>query len=61
MTSPALDRFIAEAAARSRAQPLAADRVLALAPLMLDLIEQAGELPASRSTTAATRTATRAT
>jgi predicted metal-dependent enzyme (double-stranded beta helix superfamily) len=41
MTSPALDRFIAEAAARSRAHSLAADRVLALAPLMLDLIEDA--------------------
>ncbi len=41
MTSPALDRFIAEAAARSRVHSLAADRVLALAPLMLDLIEDA--------------------
>ena len=41
MTSPALDRFIAEAAARTRAHSFAADRVLALAPLMLDLIEEA--------------------
>jgi len=42
MTSPALEAFIAEAAARSRRQPEPADCVLALAPLMLDLIEQAG-------------------
>lgn len=42
MTSPALEAFIAQAAARSRQQPEPADCVLALAPLMLDLIEQAG-------------------
>ena len=42
MSSPALERFIAQAAARSRAQADPADCVLALAPLMLDLIEQAG-------------------
>jgi predicted metal-dependent enzyme (double-stranded beta helix superfamily) len=42
MTSTALQSFIAEAAARSRAQPDPADSVLALAPLMFDLIEHAG-------------------
>src|SRR5436190_13139714 len=42
MTSPALERFISQAVERSRAQPDPADCVLALAPLMLDLIEQAG-------------------
>lgn len=42
MTSPALESFIAQAAARSRLQPEPADCVLALAPLMLDLIEHAG-------------------
>jgi len=42
MTSPALQAFIDEAAARSRRQPEPADCVLALAPLMLELIEQAG-------------------
>jgi predicted metal-dependent enzyme (double-stranded beta helix superfamily) len=42
MTSPALQAFISQAAARSRAQPEPADCVLALAPLMLDLIEHAG-------------------
>ena len=42
MTSPALESFIAQAAARSRLQPDPADCVLALAPLMLDLIDQAG-------------------
>jgi predicted metal-dependent enzyme (double-stranded beta helix superfamily) len=42
MISPALDRFISQAAARSRARAEPADCVLALAPLMLDLIEQAG-------------------
>src|SRR5262245_44699081 len=42
MTSPALEDFIAEADARSRRQPNPADCVLALAPLMLDLIDQAG-------------------
>ncbi|RZU03155.1 cysteine dioxygenase [Rivibacter subsaxonicus] len=41
MTVPALDAFIAEATARSRLQADAADCVLALAPLMLDLIDQA--------------------
>jgi 3-mercaptopropionate dioxygenase len=42
MNSSALQGFIAEAAARSRATPDAADCVLALAPLMLELIDQAG-------------------
>ena len=42
MTSCALEAFIAEASARSRQQPDAADCVLSLAPLMLDLIDQAG-------------------
>ena len=42
MTSPALETFIAQAAVRSRQTPDPADCVLALAPLMLDLIEQAG-------------------
>ena len=36
-----LQAFIPEATARSRAQPDPADCVLALAPLMLDLLEQA--------------------
>jgi predicted metal-dependent enzyme (double-stranded beta helix superfamily) len=42
MTSPALRGFVTEAAARSRRQADPADCVLALAPLMLDLIDQAG-------------------
>lgn len=42
MTSPALEAFIAQAAARSRQQPDPADCVLALAPLMLELIDHAG-------------------
>ena len=42
MISSALERFIYQAAARSRKQTEPADCVLALAPLMLDLIEQAG-------------------
>jgi predicted metal-dependent enzyme (double-stranded beta helix superfamily) len=42
VTSPALEAFIAQAIARSRVQPEPADCVLALAPLMLDLIEQSG-------------------
>lgn len=41
MTSPALEDFIAQAAARSRRQRDPADCVLALAPLMLDLIDHA--------------------
>jgi predicted metal-dependent enzyme (double-stranded beta helix superfamily) len=40
--STALQAFIAQAVERSRQQPEPADCVLALAPLMLDLIEQAG-------------------
>jgi 3-mercaptopropionate dioxygenase len=40
-TSFALDHFITQAAARSRAQPEPADCVLALAPLMFDLIAHA--------------------
>jgi 3-mercaptopropionate dioxygenase len=42
MISPALENFVAEAVARSRKQPDPADCVLALAPLMLNLIDQAG-------------------
>jgi len=42
MISTALQAFISQAAARSRAQPDPAECVLALAPLMLDLIDQAG-------------------
>jgi len=42
MTSLALEGYIAQAIARSRQQPDPADCVLALAPLMLDLIDQAG-------------------
>ena len=42
MLSPALDQFITQATGRSRALPDPADCVLALAPLMLDLIGQAG-------------------
>jgi predicted metal-dependent enzyme (double-stranded beta helix superfamily) len=42
MSSPALRAFIAQASARSRTTSDAADCVLALAPLMLDLIDQAG-------------------
>ena len=42
MTSPALEAFIAQAVARSCVRPDPADCVLALAPLMLDLIDHAG-------------------
>jgi len=42
MTSPALEAFIAEAASRSGKPADPADHVLAIAPLMLDLIEHAG-------------------
>lgn len=42
MSSPALDTFIAQAMARSRAAADPADCVHVLAPLMLDLIEHAG-------------------
>jgi len=42
MTSPALESFISQAAARSRRHADPADCVLAVAPLMLELIEQAG-------------------
>jgi predicted metal-dependent enzyme (double-stranded beta helix superfamily) len=41
MTSSALQAFITQATARSCAQPDPADCVLALAPLMLELIDQA--------------------
>ena len=41
MISPALEGFISLASARSKDQPDPADCVLALAPLMLDLIGQA--------------------
>jgi 3-mercaptopropionate dioxygenase len=42
MLSPALERFISHAAVQGRQQAEPADCVLALAPLMLELIEQAG-------------------
>jgi predicted metal-dependent enzyme (double-stranded beta helix superfamily) len=42
MTSPSLEEFIAEATVRNRQRPDPADCVLALAPLMLDLIDRAG-------------------
>jgi predicted metal-dependent enzyme (double-stranded beta helix superfamily) len=42
MTSPALERFISQAVERSRKAPEPADCVLALAPLMLELIAEAG-------------------
>lgn len=42
MTHPTLARFVDQAIARCRGQADPADCVLALAPLMLDLIEQAG-------------------
>ncbi|MEZ0307993.1 MAG: hypothetical protein ACAH21_08705, partial [Ramlibacter sp.] len=42
MISPALEAFISQATKHSRAQREPADCVLALAPLMLELIEQAG-------------------
>lgn len=42
MSSSPLERFIAEAARSSRPESDPADCVLAVAPLMLDLIEQAG-------------------
>ena len=42
MPSPALETFIAQAVERSRTHTDPADCVLAIAPLMLDLIEQAG-------------------
>ena len=42
MSFPALESFIAQASARSCSQPDPADCVLALAPLMLDLIDHAG-------------------
>ena len=42
MISPALERFISQAVVRSRERADPADCVLALAPLMLDLIDQAG-------------------
>jgi 3-mercaptopropionate dioxygenase len=41
MTHPALDRFLQHCLSRSSAQSHPADCVLELAPLMLDLIEQA--------------------
>jgi predicted metal-dependent enzyme (double-stranded beta helix superfamily) len=43
MASNALEAFIAQAAARSRGVAEPADCVLALAPLMLELIGQAGQ------------------
>lgn len=42
MTSPILEHFIAQAAARSSEHADPADCVIALAPLMLDLIDQVG-------------------
>ena len=52
MNAPTLERFVQQAIAHSRDQPDPADCVLALAPLMLDLIDQAGsflEAPHFRS------------
>jgi predicted metal-dependent enzyme (double-stranded beta helix superfamily) len=43
MTVPALENFITQAVHRSRDQPDPADCVLALAPLMLELIDHAGQ------------------
>ena len=42
MKSPALDTFISQAVLQSREQSTPADCVLALAPLMLDLLDNAG-------------------
>jgi predicted metal-dependent enzyme (double-stranded beta helix superfamily) len=42
MTSPALERFIARSVACARAHAEPADCVLAIAPLMLDLVASAG-------------------
>lgn len=42
MTSPALERFIAQAIKSTTEQPDPADCVLVLAPLMLELIDNAG-------------------
>jgi len=42
MTSPALQSFVVRAAALSQTRTEPADCVLALAPLMLELVEQAG-------------------
>jgi len=42
-TAPALERFIAHAQARTGERAAPADCVLSLAPLMLELVEQAGE------------------
>jgi len=42
MTSPALQSFVVRAAALSQARTEPADCVLALAPMMLELVEQAG-------------------
>lgn len=55
MNSAALEAFIAQATERSRHMPDPADCVLALAPLMLDLLDQAGSFlqpPHFRSTAA---------
>ena len=54
MTSPALQSFVARAAALSQARTEPADCVLALAPLMLELVEQAGSFLQPRTTAAAT-------
>jgi predicted metal-dependent enzyme (double-stranded beta helix superfamily) len=48
MGSPVVDRFIAQAREQSRGQREPADCVLALAPLMLELIEQADTFLESR-------------
>ena len=48
LASPALEAFVAEAQSRSRNQADPADCVLALAPLMLRLIDQADEFLAPR-------------
>ena len=40
---PALERFVAQAQSRTQERAAPADCVLALAPLMLELVEQAGD------------------
>ena len=43
LSTPALERFVAQAQARTRERAAPADCVLALAPLMLELVESAGD------------------
>ena len=60
MNSAALDNFISQSMERSRALSDPADCVLALAPLMLDLIEHPAAF-SNQSTTSVTRITTLAT